>query len=81
MVRWGVGGNYASGEEFVQELMTFWCALYTYTAEGALCGDEKIIVFEEPEQEGRATAFEIFYDPDSNKVSYTRHECPFSWSI
>lgn len=76
---WGIIGNYTNGEEFCETLRPFWADLLRGVPDGPLpC--EHILVFYEPEQEQRATAFEIMYHKESDALEIVRHDnLPFCW--
>lgn len=76
---WGAVGNYTNAEEFVNVLRPFWLALLADDYEGGPCGFEHVIVFTEPEQTERATAFEIFRDEADDSLTVKKHELPFAW--
>ena len=82
---WGVVGNYTRVQEFVDALKPFW--LDILSNELGPCDFERILVFEEREQEGCAYAYEIFLSEDEasgkllvpHTISVMKHKCPFSW--
>lgn len=76
---WGIVGNYTNGEEFCEVLRSFWNDLLREVPGGPF-DFEHVLVFEEREQSGCATAFEIIYDEDRDIIEIKRHEnLPFSW--
>lgn len=77
---WGIVGNYTDGETFVEMLRPFWKELLS-EVEGGPNSFEHVLVFVEPEQSERATAFEIFLadDADPETLTVKKHELPFTW--
>ena len=76
---WGIVGNYSNGDEFCEALRPFWIDLLRGVPGGPL-GFEHVLVFCEPEQSERATAFEIIYHEESDTVEILKHEdLPFRW--
>lgn len=82
---WGIVGNCTRGKSFVYALYRFWVDLLTARLPGewGLGGPnrhDRILVFEEPEQSGRAIAWEIGLDENrQDRLVIRRHACPFSW--
>ena len=82
---WGVVGNYTNVNEFVDSLKPFW--LDILSNELGPMRFERILVFEEREQEGCAYAYEIFLTENPlneeivvpHELSIVKHKCPFSW--
>lgn len=79
---WGIVGNYTVGSEFVESLRPFWTDLLKSDTIGGPSRYDHILVFAEPEQSGKATAFEIFLDGDDAELGLkvVEHECPFAWN-
>lgn len=71
---WGITGNYSEADKFIEQLMPFWEEMFENEIE--IFSFENIVVFEEVEQRGYATAYEISWD---DKVIVRKHKCPFMW--
>lgn len=76
---WGIVGNYTDAEKFVNVLRPFWLALLANDYDGGPLGFEHVIVFAEPEEAKRATAFEISKDEYADLLTIKKHELPFAW--
>ena len=77
---WGLVGNYTSGVAFVETLSPFWRDLLATDLDGFPGVLEHVLVFEEPEQFGYATAYEIsLSDEGQGPLIIVAHPCPFGW--
>lgn len=82
---WGTVGNYTRPDKFVDKLRPFWKELLSGVTGGPL-SFHHILVFGEPEQTERTTAYEIFLpenedgfgDHESDLIVKV-HECPFAF--
>lgn len=75
---WGMVGNYTNVSTFCDVLRPFWMELLS-GVEGGPLDFEHILVFEEQEQSGAATAHEIFLE-DGALVIRKHERLPFSWA-
>ena len=77
---WGEIGNYTRGDQFCQILRPFWNDLLTtHPQTGGPLDFEHILVFCEPENHERTTAYEIFLDHRTRKLAIKTHLCPFAF--
>lgn len=78
---WGMVGNHTDGDDFVSELRPFWFELLASDLDGGPSNYAHILVFVEPEQVGRATAYEIWLEDFGKPVhlEIAKHDCPFAW--
>jgi len=86
LFNWGMVGNYTSASDFIEGLRPFWLSLFR--SRGAELQDfEHILVFEEEEQSGAVTVYEVSYNGRVNceenikgdLVVKTFPDMPFSW--
>lgn len=76
---WGIVGNYTDADEFVDVLRPFWRDLLSGDYVDGPGRDAHVIVFAEPEEAGRAIAFEVALDKATGEVVADKHTLPFAW--
>lgn len=83
MVAWGVMGKNSWGESFAEALRGFWLDVLRADG-GSASSSAHIMVFDQQEGNSKATAYEIYLDPDADdaqsaELCIMAKDCPFSW--
>ncbi len=80
LFNWGYVGNYTHADEFVDILKPFWYALLA-ASDIEPCDFEHILIFEEKEDYGSVTVYEVMYSRHTEQMVVEVHkDLPFCWN-